>query len=45
MIPAMDNEGLMDNEDPDQIARMHTLILAFAVHICSKTRFCLARRK
>ena len=34
---------LEDNEDPDQTARMRRLVWAFAVRICTKTRFRLAR--
>ena len=30
------------SEGPDQTARMRRLIWAFAVRICSKTRFCMA---
>ena len=36
---------LADTEDPDQTARMRRLIWAFAVHICLKTGFCMARPK
>ena len=34
---------LADNEGPDQTARMHRLIWAFAVRISPKTRFRMAR--
>ena len=32
-----------DSESPDQTARMRRLIWAFAVRICPKTRFRMAR--
>ena len=31
---------LVNSEDPDQTARIHRLIWAFAVGICLKTHFC-----
>ena len=34
---------LMDSEGPDQTVWMCRLIWAFAVHICPKTHFCMAR--
>ena len=34
---------LVDSGDPDQTARMHRLIWAFAVRICPKTRFRITR--
>ena len=34
---------LVDSEGPDQTARMHSLIWAFAVRIRSTTRFRMAR--
>ena len=33
---------LADSEGPDQTTRMRSLIWAFAVRICPKTRFCMA---
>ena len=34
---------LVDSEGPDQTAQMGRLIWVFTVHICPKTRFCMAR--
>ena len=34
---------LADSEGPDQTARKHMLIQAFAARICSKTSFCMVR--
>ena len=34
---------LADSEDPDQTARMYSLIWVFAVGICQKTSFRMAR--
>ena len=36
---------LADSEGPDQTARMRRLIWAFAVRICPKTRFRVARQE
>ena len=35
---------LTDSEGPDQTARMRSLIWAFAVRICPKTRFRMSQR-
>ena len=34
---------IVGSEGPDQIARMRSLIWAFAVRLCQKTRFRMAR--